>query len=123
MFVQHSCSQVLEEAKQNKRVPSKEGLKKSKIKLPAEREWLHTHYSHVLNFSTATLIWAVALKIMNDTDSLWCLQKAEAITFTECGNTWVAYKSSLICTLVNSDGVTELEYFYIINLNILNMHL
>lgn len=59
---------------------------------------------------------------MNDTDSLWCLQKPEAITFTERGNTWVAYKSSLICTLTNHDGATEQECFYIISLNILHMH-
>lgn len=55
--------------------------------LSAERQWLQAHHSQVLNFSTATSIWAVVLKIMNDTDSLWCLQKAEAITFTERGNT------------------------------------
>lgn len=61
---------------------------------------------------------------MNDTD--WCLQKAEAITFTECGNTWAAYRLSLICILANkaaSGSTTEQYCFYIIKLNYLNMHL
>lgn len=61
---------------------------------------------------------------MNDTDSLWCLQKAVAITLTESGNTWVAYKSFLICVLTNKPvSATEQQCFYIIKPNILNMHL